>query len=222
MFSGIVELMGRVARIDAVPAGRRLVVDTQDWEPASGPVRAGDSICVSGVCLTTVEPEAGRVGFDVIAETLARTTLGDLAPGDRVNLEPSLTPATPMGGHFVQGHVEGVGIVSGVQTGGDYRIRIEPPADLMPYIIPKGSITLDGVSMTVAAVEQAVFEVALIPTTLEATTLGIAAAGSRVNLETDIISRTVVHTLRQMVTEGEAGTGAVTRQLLRDAGFRAD
>lgn len=135
--------------------------------------------------------------FDVIAETLAKTSLGRRKPGDAVNLEPSLTLDTPIGGHFLQGHVDATGTVARVQAGADYRLTIRPPRDLMDYIVPKGSIAIDGVSLTVAGVQNDVFEVALIPTTLAITTLGATIAGDEVNLEADILSKTVVNYLRQ-------------------------
>ncbi|MFG0260229.1 MAG: riboflavin synthase [Phycisphaerales bacterium JB041] len=205
MFTGIIRAIGRLRSIDTSPAGKRLRIDPGGWAHRPGP---GDSVCVSGCCLTLAEPVAadGLLAFDAIPETLARTTLGGLVSGDEVNLEASMTASTPMDGHVVQGHVEGVGEVTGLTTGGEWRIRIAPPADLMPCLVPKGSVTVDGVSLTIAAVEPGGgagspgsggwFEVALIPTTLDLTTLGSLAVGSRVNLETDVLARTVVHVMR--------------------------
>jgi riboflavin synthase alpha subunit len=197
MFSGIVQMTGRVASIEPTPAGRRLQIDPRGWEHRPGP---GDSVCVAGCCLTlagAAGPE-GRLVFDVVPETLAKTTLGGFEVGGRVNLESSVTAATAMDGHVVQGHVEGVGEVTGLVTAGEWRVRISPPAALMPCIVPKGSVAVDGVSLTVAAVDPGAgwFEVALIPTTLDRTTLGSLAVGSRVNIETDILARTVVHVMR--------------------------
>lgn len=204
MFTGIIRARGRLISSDPSPAGRRLRIDPGGWAHRPGP---GDSVCVAGCCLTLAEPEgADRVlAFDAIPETLAKTTLGGLEPGDEVNLEASMTAATPMDGHVVQGHVEGVGEVTGLTTGGEWRIRITPPADLMPCLVPKGSVTVDGVSLTIAHVDPGGggaaggggwFEVTLIPTTLDLTTLGSLAVGSRVNLETDVLARTVVHVMR--------------------------
>lgn len=163
---------------------------------------------MSGVCLTLLgTPSEFRVGilaFDVVEETLAKTTLGGLAPGDRVNLEHAVRADTLMGGHFVQGHVEGVGVVERVwDAGGDLRVTIRPGRDLMDAIVPKGSVCVDGVSLTVARVEGEAFDVALIPTTLAQTTLSGLRAGTRVNIETDMIARTVVNFLRRR----EAGVG---------------
>lgn len=197
MFSGIIRATGRLASLQTTPAGRRLTIDPGDWGHAPG---VGDSIAVAGCCLTlAAEPgPGGTLPFDAIPETLAKTTLGGLEAGDLVNLETSVTAATAMDGHVVQGHVEGVGEVVGLVTEGEYRVRIQAPGDLMPCIVPKGSVAIDGVSLTVAEVNPAAnwFEVALIPTTLSLTTLGGLRLGSRVNLETDVLARTVVHVMR--------------------------
>ena len=154
--------MGRVVRVKTISAGMRLLIDFGDWmyQP-----RAGESICVSGVCLTYAPSTGGDeganlLGFDVIYETLDKTTLGTLEPASPVNLESSLTPSTPMGGHFVQGHIDGVGTITNVQKGEDWRITVRPPTVLMDYIIPKGSVAIDGVSMTFATVGDDTFELA--------------------------------------------------------------
>ncbi len=217
MFTGIVQAMGSVAQRDPTPFGVRLVIDRSGWTPPGGYVPAhGDSICVSGVCLTVVQAAATTLAFDVIAETLAKTTLGGLALGSRVNLEPPVTAHQPLGGHFMQGHVDGVGVIADVAASEqDVRLTVQPPADLMDYIVPKGSVAIDGVSLTIAAVSGDGFEVALIPTTLQLTTLGAAAPGGRVNLEADTIAKTVVNFLRR--SQGQHA--AVTMATLRDAGF---
>lgn len=211
MFTGLVQAMGVVRGIERRGAGARLVIDARGWEHRA---TEGESISVSGVCLTAVEPggrdglAGGVLGFDCIAETLARSTLGGLREGSRVNLEHSVRADTLMGGHMVQGHVDGVATVVRVKEGeGDWWVDFEvPPAgesgaelgELMQYIVPKGSVTLAGVSLTVASVDGSArrFGVGLIPTTLEVTTLGELCEGDGVNLETDIISRTIVHWLR--------------------------
>lgn len=200
MFTGLIEFMGRVAARHPSPAGERLVIDVSGW---SHTPTHGESIAVQGCCLTAAEvPQPGaeprHVAFDVIPETLAKTTLGMLEPGSRVHLEASATLATLLGGHLVQGHVDGVGSVESVLTEGQWRVRIQTPAALMEYMAPKGSVCLEGVSLTIADVSpgEAWFEVALIPTTLEKTTLGGLRKGSKVNLECDAIAKTVVHWLR--------------------------
>jgi len=193
--------MGTLAAITPTDAGQRLVIDTSNWTPEGGYMpELGHSICISGVCLTVANIDGQQLGFDVIPETLRFTTLGEKSVGDRVNLEPSLLPNQPMGGHFVQGHIDGVGKVIQVVTEGEWRTRIVVPDDLRPFMVPKGSVTIDGVSLTIAAVddESEWFEVALIPTTLQLTTLGTTQVGGRVNLESDILTRTVVHTLQNM------------------------
>lgn len=199
MFTGLVQSKGSVASINPGRSGSRLTVEA-GWDARPEP---GDSICVSGCCLTLAQPAEHRgevvvMEFDVVHESLAKTTLGGLAAGSRVNLETSCTPTTLLGGHIVQGHVEGIGTFERVQTGDDWRIVVKPGDDLMPCITPKGSITIDGVSLTVAEVDPdaGTFGVALIPTTLEATTLGDAQPGDRCNLETDILARTVIHYAR--------------------------
>jgi len=197
MFTGLVQHVGSIASVQ--PSGQaavRLLVDAPGWDHVP---QVGDSISVSGVCLTVAEaPEGGRLAFDAVPETLDRTTLGGLRPGSRVNLEHSATASTLLGGHIVQGHVEGIARVIHVQRGDDWRIRLSPPGDLMPYLVPKGSVCLEGVSLTIAALdpEAGWFEVALIPQTLGATTLGELAAGDACNVETDCLARMVVHYLR--------------------------
>jgi riboflavin synthase alpha subunit len=225
MFAGIVIGMGTVAALVRKADGVRLVID-----PGSLAVEArpGDSVCVSGCCLTHAPDEAqGRQGmlcFDVIQETLDKTKLGSLGVGDSVNLETSLTPSTPIGGHFVQGHVDGVGRICRVRRDAEEtRVAVAVPAALMPYMIPKGSVSIDGISLTIAALDPdgCEVEVALIPTTLTLTTLGQAAEGEPVNLEADMLAKTIVHWLEhyaggQGVREQGGGVGV---DLLRQAGF---
>lgn len=208
MFTGLVQAMGTVAAAErrGGAGGVRFLIDPRGW--SHRPV-VGESICVSGCCLTLAEPPeatGGRLAFDAIPETLAKTTLGRLKEGAAVNLERSLRASDLMGGHLVQGHVDGVGTMERVDAGEDYRITIRPPAELMPYIVPKGSICVDGVSLTVARVDPGagVFGVALIPTTLALTTLGGARAGDRCNLEADITAKTIVHYLRHWAAAGDA------------------
>jgi riboflavin synthase alpha subunit len=178
MFTGLVREVGKVASF----SGGRLVV-----EAATGG-EVGDSVAVDGVCLTVVESEEGRLAFDVVPETLAR-----VKPfGDRVNVEPALRAGEPLGGHYVQGHVDGVGTVAAVEPQADgVRVRIEPPAGLLRYLVEKGSVAVDGVSLTVAAIDESGFEVALIPHTLEATTLSALAPGAQANLEVDVLAKYV-------------------------------
>jgi len=194
VFTGLVQAVGSVSGIDPSPAGVRIRIDPGEWAHAP---EVGESIAVSGCCLTLAEPASGTLAFDAIPETLAKTTLGDLKPGERVNLEHAMRADALVGGHFVQGHVDGVGRVESITTEGEWRVRVRPPTDLMRYLAPKGSVTIAGVSLTVAAlnVDAGWFEVALIPTTLELTTLGALKPGDGVNLEMDMIAKTVVHHL---------------------------
>jgi len=220
MFTGIVQTTGRVAALERNAFGVRLTIDRGDWQPAQGRAPLpGDSICVSGVCLTVAAIDGSALAFDVIAQTLAMTTLGGLAEGDAVNLEPAVTASQPLGGHFMQGHVDGVGTIADVvATEAEWRITVRPPAGLMRYIIPKGSVAIDGVSLTLADVADQTFDVALIPTTLGLTTLGQRKQSDSVNLEADILAKTVVASLERM-RRGGAKDEPVTMDLLRAAGF---
>jgi riboflavin synthase len=193
MFTGIVERSVRVVAVADGPKFVRLTLAT-DWDD----VKLGESIAVNGVCLTVAEMMPRGIGFDVIAETLARTNLGLLRPGDDAHVERALRVGDRIDGHFVQGHVDGPAIlVSQVADDKEWRLTMRPPGELMKYVAPKGSVTLDGVSLTVAAVHDATFEVALIPTTVNLTTLAARTPGWPYNLETDVISKTVVHYLEQ-------------------------
>src|SRR5918995_5367840 len=176
MFTGIVQALGRVRSFE----DGRLVVER-------GPVDAaiGDSVAVNGVCLTVVERGEGTLAFDVVPETVSRTR----PFGDAVNLEPSLRAGDPLGGHVVQGHVDGVGRVRAL--GADGRLVVEAPAEILAYVVEKGSIAVDGVSLTVAWVHRDAFEVALVPHTLEVTTLGSLREGDAVNLEVDVLAKYV-------------------------------
>jgi riboflavin synthase len=177
MFTGIVREVGTVASFD----GTRLVVET-GTEAA-----VGDSVAIAGVCLTVTGRENGTLAFDVVAETIDRTTLGRLAAGARVNVEPSLRAGDPLGGHIVQGHVDGVG---SLRERADLTWFDAPPG-ITRYCVEKGSIAVDGTSLTVAAVDDGGFAVALIPHTLEATTLGSLEPGDPVNLEVDVLAKYV-------------------------------
>jgi riboflavin synthase len=165
--------------------------------------------------------DGDTLSFDAVSETLDRTTLNQWAEGVAVNLELAVTPSQPLGGHIVQGHVDGVGkLVQVVRDPGDWRITIAPPPQVVDYLVPKGSITVDGVSLTLAAVhDDGRFEIALIPETLERTTLGEAVEGQAVNLEADVLSKTVVHHLRRMQGATTPMAEPVTMDLLREAGF---
>jgi riboflavin synthase len=187
MFTGLVADTGTVESLEAAAGGgARLRVRTA----LAAELAAGDSIAVNGVCLTARDPGREGFGADLAAETLARSSLGPLAVGERVNLELPLRAGDRLGGHLVQGHVDGTGTVARVEEAGLSRtLRVEAPPALLRYVVEKGSIAVDGVSLTVAGVDGAGFDVALIPETLERTTLGAAAPGRAVNLEVDVMAK---------------------------------
>ena len=200
MFTGIIQQVGRVESIERTPSGVRIVVDPCGWEHTPRP---GESIANDGCCLTLVDPvdqHGGMMGFDAIPETLEKTTLGSWQVGDRVNLERALRMGDTLDGHQVQGHVDGKGVVLGVFTDDGWRVRVGLDDALMRYMIPKGSVAIDGVSLTLAAMEVDAgwIEVALIPETLERTNLRDLAAGDRVNIECDVLVKTIVHTMARM------------------------
>jgi len=206
MFTGLVQAIGVVRSLEPTAAGRSLLVAPCRWDHIPSP---GDSICVSGVCLTVAEhvDHAGETcwRFDVITQTLHVTTLGALVVGGGVNLERAVTPTTLLGGHLVSGHVDVKATVDQVAADPeDWRIRIRPPAerlDLMDMIQERGSVAIDGVSLTVAGADDGSFEVALIPETLERTTLATRRAGDAVNIEVDPMARTIVTYLRRHLSE---------------------
>ncbi|HEX5694846.1 MAG TPA: riboflavin synthase [Acidimicrobiia bacterium] len=193
MFTGIVAQQGSIANVEAVVDGRRLIIDLGELDGLG----VGDSISVNGVCLTAVEVAPGRATVDVVLETLDRSNLGALQPGDPVNLELPMPASGRFDGHIVQGHVDGVGeVVSVVSEGEGRRMAINAPQGLMRYLVEKGSVTVDGVSLTVAALTEHGFEVALIPHSLTVTTLGLRQAGEKVNLEVDVLAKYVERLLK--------------------------
>jgi riboflavin synthase len=188
VFTGLVAGLGRVAAVERSDDGVRLTVST----PLAGELGLGDSIAVNGVCLTAVSVEGSQFAAEVMNETLARSSLRDAEAGSGVNLELPLRAGDPLGGHMVQGHVDGVGTVVDVKPDGfARRLTIEAPAEVLRYVVEKGSIAVDGVSLTVAGVDHRSFTVSLIPETLERTNLGTAGTGTRVNLEVDVLAKYV-------------------------------
>jgi riboflavin synthase len=207
VFTGIVEELGEVVgverRFDAVRITVAGSVTTAD-------AKHGDSIAVNGVCLTVAELADGAFTADVMRETLHRTNLGSLAARDRVNLERAATLDARLGGHLVQGHVDGVGAVRGRQPAPEWElVRIGMPPELSRYLVPRGSIAVDGVSLTVVEVDGAEFTVSLIPTTLRLTTLGRRAVGEPVNLEVDVIAKYVERLASAHLRPGQGDNGAV-------------
>src|SRR3990167_5175692 len=208
MFTGIIQAIGKIAALERRDGDARLRVASGKLDLAD--VKLGDSIALSGVCLTVVELSAKDFAADVSGETLACTTLGNLKPGATVNLEKALLPTTRLGGHMVSGHVDGVGKVLDLrQDARSVRFRIAVPRELSKYIAEKGSVCINGVSLTVNAVRDAEFEVNIVPHTLAATTLGELAAGDAVNIEVDLLARYLERLLR-----GQDTAAGVTPELL--------
>jgi riboflavin synthase len=183
MFTGLVEAVGEVVEVTRDEDGAMIEIASE----IAGELEPGDSISVSGACLTARDIEAGRFRADVVAETLRRTTLGELTGGSRVNLELALRMSDRLGGHVVLGHVDGVGELRARHDSGEIEVEIDE--ELARYVVEKGSIALDGVSLTVAAVEDSMLTVALIPQTRDGTTLGEAPVGARLNVEVDILAK---------------------------------
>lgn len=201
MFTGLVETMGDVAALQATPGGRKLTIAAP---PIAGALAVGDSVAVNGCCLTVIARGADTFDVEVVPETLRRTTIGLLNQGDRVNLERAMRLDGRLDGHLVQGHVDAVGVVRDVRSeGAGRRVTIAAPAELRPFLAEKGSIAVDGISLTIAGAGADEFEVALIPHTLEHTTAKAYRAGRRVNLEADLIARYVARRL-------EAGGGGAS------------
>jgi riboflavin synthase len=199
VFTGIVRELGRVAARSGGESGIRLTVAAP--ETAAG-AAVGDSVSVNGVCLTVVEAADGKLAFDAVPETLARTSLGRLGPGSAVNLEPALRAGEPLGGHVVQGHVDGLARVRAAEPEGDgRRLWLDVTPGLHRYVVEKGSVTVDGVALTVAELDDAGFAVALIPHTLAVTTLGELAPGDEVNLEVDVLAKYVERLTDTMKTQ---------------------
>lgn len=204
VFTGIIEHVGTLVASTPIPAGRRIIVDAGPWTPLPRP---GDSIAVQGVCLTLLadlpRSPTGSVllAFDVVPETLGKTHVGDWKPGRRLHLELAATPSTPLGGHIVQGHVDALGSVSRVQRGDDWRLSLSLPEEIMPAMVPKGSVAIEGVSLTLARVHPPArqIEVALIPATLARTTLSALVPGDSCHVEADILAKTVAHVVKYYI-----------------------
>ena len=213
MFTGLVQAVGRIAARTEIAPGLRLRVEAD----ALGAPIPGESIAVDGVCLTATAGGAGWFDADVSPETLACTHLGDRRPGDSVNLERSLRLGDSLGGHLVQGHVDGTGTIADLRPEGEgARLVVALPEALRAFVVVKGSIAVDGVSLTVAALSEGRFEAALIPETLIRTTLGRRRPGDRVNLEVDLIGRYIVAALQERLG---AAPPVLTRELLERHGF---
>lgn len=222
MFTGIIAGIGKVDQVDQSPRGHgggalahRLTIDLQDL--VEGLIH-GASVAINGVCLTAAVIHGSSVGFDVVPETWKRSTLGELRPGQSVNVERSLRAGDPLDGHFVQGHVDGIGVVERIdRSAGQWKLWVEADTALFPAIVPKGSISLDGTSLTIVDVDAPRFSVAIVPTTLECTTLGQRRSGDRLNIETDILARLVLQRIGAWA--GESTAGGITWDKLSESGF---
>lgn len=226
MFTGIIEAVGRVAGTGAASragegAGRSLRLEVELGPLAEG-LTVGASVAVNGVCLTVAELRGTAALFDVVPETWRRSTLGELRVNDTVNLERSLRVGDRLDGHFVQGHVEGVGVVNRVdRAGGEWKLWIDAGPELTAAIIPKGAIAVDGTSLTVVDVHERRFSVALVPTTLARTVLGRRQRGDRVNIETDLLARLLIRRLDALTGGGAvaAGSSGLSLEKLQAGGY---
>ncbi len=215
MFTGIILELGKVYHIKKLPKGAQLKILSKDIIKDTA---LGDSVSVNGVCLTVneIDKTRGLMSFDVSFETLKKTTLGYLKKGDYVNLEPALTLNTKLGGHLVSGHVEGIGFIKGIKDIGEYlEIEIEAPEEILRYCIKKGSIAVDGISLTIVDVLSNSFTVVIIPHTAKMTTLGMKKIGDGVNLEPDLIAKYV----EKFVRETRKDRDDVIIDKLKDYGF---
>lgn len=214
MFTGIIREIGQVKSVERSRDLIRLEIECPAIRPGIG---EGDSVAIDGCDLTATALTPSGFRCDATLETIRRTTLGDLRPGSKVNLEPSLTPSTPISGHFVLGHIDGTGTIRSIKRTGDQaELTVEPPSELMRFIAPKGSITISGVGLTVVNVGPDTFSCWLIPYTLEHTMLGSMRPGDKVNLEVDVLARYVVRAMEAGIKpEG----GRITEEFLKEHGF---
>lgn len=216
MFTGLVMDVGTLKAIRPEGESARLHIETR----LAGELADGDSLAVNGVCLTITATRGAIAVAIAVAETLSRTTLGRLSPGQKVNLEPALRVGDRLGGHIVQGHVDGVGVVSGLQQRGvSLELTVTAPHSILRYVVQKGSITIDGVSLTVASLARSSFTVALVPHTLSATTLEGLRQGASVNLENDVLAKYVERMLDRSAPEEEPRRPDITEAWLRKKGF---
>jgi riboflavin synthase len=218
VFTGIIQAVGTLAGMQ--PRGGDMALHIRSGGLEMGDVRLGDSIATNGVCLTVIELPGDGYVADVSRESLSLSTLGELRPGSPVNLEKALTLSTPLGGHLVSGHVDGVGrVLERREDARSIRFRIEAPAELARYIAPKGSICVDGVSLTVNGVQGSQFELNIVPHTVQETIIDGYGPGSRVNLEVDLLARYLERLLQGDKAAETGDEGGVTLELLAKSGF---
>lgn len=212
MFTGIIEELGKIASLEVHAGGAKIEIAARTVTEGTSD---GDSVAVNGVCLTALNIQPDSFTADVSQETLDRSTLGSLKTGSPVNLERAVTPSTRLGGHIVQGHVDGRGtFVSAIQSGEFWTVRIGYPGDIGQYLVYKGSVSVEGISLTIASLTDAWFEIAIIPKTWELTNLSSLKPGDEVNLEADIIAKYVERIISYRKPENP-----ITMEMLRDAGF---
>jgi riboflavin synthase len=217
MFTGIVRAVGRVQKTAKKSGVMKLVVETP---PRWGKLSVGESIAVNGVCLTVVKQAKHSVTLEVVPETLNATNLGRLKPASLVNLEPALRAGDSLGGHFVMGHVDGVGRIRKIRRAGRHlSLQVEAPGDIIRYVVRKGSIALEGISLTVQNVDAASFEVAVIPHTLENTNLRHKSVGDQVNLETDFLAKIVENFVKPLSSRPKVRVSRLSEKFLREQGF---
>ena len=213
MFTGIVEYLGKVKQVKLQADSAIIVVDIG---PLSVDVSPGDSIAVNGACLTVTQIKDSDVYFDVSTETLNLTAIGKLKTSDKVNIERSLKMGDQLGGHFVTGHVDGVGTINKVENEpGQCTVWFSVRKELANMMIKKGSVSIDGISLTIVEIREGLFSVALIPYTLEVTTLGFKKAGEQVNIETDMLGKWV----KRILTTNDSNTSGITEEMLKEKGF---
>lgn len=211
MFTGLIEEIGEVKSLTRGTICKLTIISSK----IINEVIIGDSVAINGVCLTVTSIGSGTLTFDAVPETLSRSNLGNLRTSDKVNLEASIRAGQMMGGHFVLGHVDGIGTIESINSLADSRvIRFKAPQEILKYVVEKGSIAIDGISLTVASCDNTGFAIAVIPHTLSATTLNNKRPGDQVNLESDIIGKYV-----EKFIAGRGGSSNVTEDLLRNAGF---
>lgn len=214
MFTGLIEAIGTVRQ--AQLRGGQMNLEVNLGPSVSQGTRLGDSIAVNGVCLTVSELHGGCARFDISGESLSKTTLKHLTSGSKVNLERAISAQGRFGGHFVQGHIDGTGTIAAIRKQGDYAtFRFSAPPELLTQMVLKGSVAVDGVSLTIAALDQSGFEVALIPTTLRDTIWHLSSVGDAVNIETDMLLKMVRRQIEQLLPE----SGTLTAENLKSLGF---
>jgi riboflavin synthase len=218
MYTGIIEELGQVRSIEKRGEGARLIVEARTVTEGT---REGDSIAVNGVCLTAIDVRAGSFSADGSRETLQRSTLGTLRAGSPVNLERAVTPSTRLGGHIVQGHVDGRGhFLNATEHGGSWTVRIAYPPEMARYLVFKGSVSVEGISLTVAALTDEYFEIAIIPKTWDVTNLSRLRPNDEVNLEADIIAKYVERILTVASNVKGEGSSSLTIEKLAELGYR--